>query len=56
MKNKTIQKISKEVIQYEIDALRNLKGKINDSFVRIVNLILSSLLSFSNPISLLSLR
>ena len=41
MKNKTIQKISKEVIQYEIDALRNLKGKINDSFVRIVNLILS---------------
>ena len=41
MKNKTIQKISKEVIQYEIDALRNLKGKINDTFVRIVNLILS---------------
>ena len=41
MKNKTIQKISKEVIQYEIDALKNLKGKINDAFVRIVNLILS---------------
>ena len=41
MKNKTIQKLSKEVIQYEIDALRNLKGKINDTFVRIVNLILS---------------
>ena len=41
MKNKKIKKISKEVIQYEIDALRNLKGKINDTFVRIVNLILS---------------
>ena len=41
MKNKKIKKISKEVIQYEIDALRNLKSKINDTFVRIVKLILS---------------
>ena len=41
MKKEKIKKIGQEVIQYEIDALRNLKGKINDSFVRIVNLILS---------------
>ena len=32
MQNDRIQKIAKEVIQYEINALKNLKNSINLSF------------------------
>ena len=36
-----IQKIAKEVIQYEIDALKNLKKSVNKNFLKVIKLILS---------------
>ncbi len=36
-----IQKIAKEVIHFEINALKNLKNNINNSFSKVVKLILS---------------
>ena len=38
--SKKIEMIAKEVVQYEIDALKNLKKNINKSFLEIVNEIL----------------
>ena len=40
MSKKKIEMIAKEVVQYEIDALKNLKKNINKSFLEIVNEIL----------------
>ena len=40
MSKKKIEIIAKEVVQYEIDALKNLKKNINKSFLEIVNEIL----------------
>ncbi len=40
MSKKKIEMIAKEVVQYEIDALKNLKKNINKSFLGIVNEIL----------------
>ena len=42
MQKKKIQLIAKEVIETEINALKNLKKKINLSFSKVVNLILSN--------------
>ena len=41
MQSKKIQKIAKDVISLEINALKNLKNSINDSFYKIIKLILS---------------
>tara|TARA_A100001388_G_C28766476_1_gene500995 strand:- start:136 stop:1116 length:981 start_codon:yes stop_codon:yes gene_type:complete len=41
MQKKNIKKIAKEVINFELLALRNLSNNINDSFVKVVQLILS---------------
>ena len=41
MQNDRIQKIAKEVIQYEINALKNLKNSINLSLSKVVKLILN---------------
>ena len=41
MNRKKINKIAKEVIQYEIDALKNLKKTVNYSFKKIIELIIS---------------
>ena len=41
MQNDRIQKIAKDVIQFEINALKNLKNNINLSFSKVVKLILN---------------
>ena len=41
MQKQKIYKIAKEVIQYEINALKNLKKNINNSFFKVIKLILS---------------
>ena len=41
MKNKKFQTLAKKVIEYEIDALKNLKKSINRSFDKILKIILS---------------
>ena len=41
MLNKKTQKLAKDVIQYEINALKKLKKQINNSFNKILKLILS---------------
>ena len=41
MQNDRIQKIAKEVIQFEINALNNLKNSINLSLSKVVKLILN---------------
>ena len=41
MKKDNIQKIAREVIRFEIEALKDLKKKINSSFEKVVKLILS---------------
>ena len=41
MQKNKIKKLSKEVLQYEIDALKNLKRNINESFIKVVKTILS---------------
>ncbi len=41
MSKDKIQKIAKEVIRFEIEALKNLKKKINSSFTKVVKLILT---------------
>ena len=41
MNNKKIQKIAKDVIEFEINALKNLKQSINKNFFEIVKCILS---------------
>ena len=41
MQKNKIKKLSKEVLQYEIDALKNLKKNINESFIKVVKTILS---------------
>ena len=41
MQKDKIQKIAKDVIQFEIEALKNLRNCINSSFVKVVRLILS---------------
>ena len=41
MKNKNIQILAKNVIEYEIDALKKLKKSINRSFDKILKIILS---------------
>ena len=41
MQNDRIQKIAKEVIQFEINALKNLKNSINFSLSKVVKLILN---------------
>ena len=41
MKQIKIQKVGKEVIQYEINGLKNLKKYINSSFIKIINTILN---------------
>ena len=41
MQNNKTQKIAKDVIQFEINALKNLKNSIDSSFTKIVKLILS---------------
>ena len=41
MQNDRIQKIAKDVIQFEINALNNLKNNINLSFSKVVKLILN---------------
>ena len=42
MRKNNIQKIGKDVIQFEINALKNLKSNINSSFSKVVKLILNS--------------
>ena len=39
MKNTESQKIAKEVIQFEIEALKNLKSSINETFTKVVKTI-----------------
>jgi len=41
MQKNKIQKIGKDVIQFEINALKNLKNSINSSFSKVVRLILN---------------
>ncbi len=41
MQKDKIQKIAKDVIQFELEALKNLRNCINSSFVKVVRLILS---------------
>ena len=41
MQKERLEKIAKEVIQFEINALKNLKSNINNSFTKVVKLILS---------------
>ena len=41
MRKNNIQKIGKDVIQFEINALKNLKNNINSSFSKVVKLILN---------------
>ena len=41
MQSEKIQKIAKNVIQFEIDALKNLKHSINNSFYKIIKLLLA---------------
>ena len=41
MNKDKIQKIGKEVIRYEIEALKDLKQKINSSFTKVVKLLLT---------------
>ena len=41
MQNNRIEKIAKEVIEFEINALKNLKNNINLSFSKVVKLILN---------------
>ena len=41
MKKDKIQKIAREVIRFEIEALKDLKKKINSSFEKVVKLILA---------------
>ena len=41
MKKEKIQKIAREVIRFEIEALKDLKKKINSSFEKVVKLILA---------------
>ena len=41
MQKEKIKKIAKDVIQYEINALRNLKNNIGLSFVKLLKIILS---------------
>ena len=42
MQKLKVKKLAKEVIQFEINALKNLKKFINQKFLKIVNLILNS--------------
>ena len=42
MQKLKVQKLAKEVIQFEINALKNLKKFINKKFLKIINLILNS--------------
>ncbi len=42
MQKDKIQRIAKEVIQFEVDALKNLKKNINSSFSKVVRLILNN--------------
>ncbi len=42
MQKLKVQKLAKEVIQFEINALKNLKKFINQKFLKIINLILNS--------------
>ena len=42
MKKNNIKNIAREVVQYEINALKDLKSKFNQSFSKIVKLILNS--------------
>ena len=41
MQSDKIKKIAKEVIQLEINALKNLKNSINNSFYKIIKLLLT---------------
>ena len=41
MKKNKINKIAKEVVQYEIDALRNLKKSFNSEYVEVIKTILN---------------
>ena len=41
MQNRKLNKIAKEVIQLEINALKNLKKKLNSSIIKILNIILN---------------
>ena len=40
MKKEKIKKLSKDVIQFEINALNSLKRNINDSFIKVIKTIL----------------
>ena len=42
MQKLKVKKLAKEVIQFEIDALKNLKKFINQKFLKLINLILNS--------------
>ena len=42
MQKLKVKKLAKEVIQFEINALKNLKKFINQKFLKILNLILNS--------------
>ena len=42
MQKLKVKKLAKEVIQFEINALKNLKKFINQKFLNIINLILNS--------------
>ena len=41
MQNRKLNKIAKEVIQLEINALKNLKKKLNSTIIKILNIILN---------------
>ena len=41
MKKNKINKIAKEVVQYEIDALRNLKKSFNSEYVEVIKTLLN---------------
>ncbi len=41
MQSNKIKKIAKEVIQFEINALKNLKSSINNSFFKVIKLLLA---------------
>ena len=42
MKKKTIQKIAKDVVQFEINALKDLKKNFGETFFKLVKLILNN--------------